>query len=489
LLTKTIQGIDIDGDAWTLKLFGPGDFAVINQNGADGQPVPIGQPGLIKSITIGGANPGATRLVGAVTPGATGDGRVYFRNLSETASEPPSLGVGVGTLAVDLPGFWLGKTDPADTSTTAGTIEFEDGIATLRFGGVDTTAFGVNTNGRADKFTIDLGLPTRTGTSIIIDSAVSSFQAGTGTNAAGFQDTIDFTVEGRINLFQANSIEGDPTLNLGTTGRFEGNTFNSVGTTVTSTTGGATTLGGLTGFIGRVRVGGNATNFNVRVISAAGDDGAITNLSIGGETNKVTIDAATGLRNAQFGVGMDTVAINAERIQNLAANRGAVGSTIVTRRDAGLLTFGGDVQNTQVLAGYTEDASGNRVAQELGRMTVLIAGDVTDSLFAASVDPNEDGVFGSADDLNAISGGIDAKVEGFIDNSLNPDVDLDSADQAFFARKLHVAQGPIVPPASSAAPYTRTPNLPRTVVPGIGGGPKGPAYRFVRALNRRGANG
>lgn len=472
LLASVVQGVDTDGDTYTLKLFGPGDLAVVNQN-----QVPLGQAALIKSITIGGANPGATKLVGVVNKSATGDGKVFFQSLSETPSESNTLGVGVGTYSVDMPNFWLGATNPA--ATTPGSIEFADGIVSLRFGGVDTTAFGINTNGKSDAFNINLGLPTRIGTSVIIDKSISSSETGA---TSTFQNTVNFNVEGRINLFQANSIEGNETLDLGTTGRFTGDTVAAEGTTVRSLTGTTTRLGQITGFIGRVRVGGNATHLIVSVTPATATDGGITDLFIGGETNQVTIDGGSGLRNAQFGLGMDTVAINSEHIQSLSANRGAVSSTITTRRDAGLLTFGGDVQNTQVLAGYTTDSDGNDVAQELGRMTVLIAGDVTDSLFAASVNPNEDQVFGSADDLMGILGRIDAKVEGTIDNSLNPDVDFNSADQAFFARRVELAKGPITPPAAPQGPYHVTKALPRTPVAGLGGGPKGPAYKFVQTL-------
>ena len=49
-------------------------------------------------------------------------------------------------------------------------------------------------------------------------------------------------------------------------------------------------------------------------------------------------------------------------------------------------------------------------------MNVLVAGDVTDSIFAASVQPF-DGEFGTADDLLLPQGQITAKVEGMIDNT------------------------------------------------------------------------
>src|SRR5690606_13495531 len=65
LLSTVIRGMDADGDIWTLRLVGPGAFQVQNQPGADGMtPVPIGQPGLIDTITVQGTNPSASRLIG-----------------------------------------------------------------------------------------------------------------------------------------------------------------------------------------------------------------------------------------------------------------------------------------------------------------------------------------------------------------------------------------------------------------------------------------
>lgn len=487
LLAKTIRGLDPDGDRWVLRLLGPGSVAVVNVNGSDGQPIPIGQPALIRSISIAGASPGSTRLIGAVRQGEAGDGRVFFSSLTESASTAPAANVGVGVLAIDIPDFWLGATAPITTGTSAvqGTIDIPDGVVTLRFGGIDTTFNGLQTNTINDSFNVNLGLPYRIGTSIVVDRIITANRPMSGSQAATM-DTANINVEGRINLFQANRIDGDETLNLGENGFFDGN--NTGGTTITSGPAGTTFLGTVLGFIGRFRVGGNATNLSVNVTPTTGDESAITNLSIGGETNKVSINADSALRTAQFGLGLDTVFIQADNLQYLGANRGAVGSQIVAARGAGLLNFGGDVSDTQVLAGFVtnQSNSGNPfIAQELGDMTVLVAGDVTNSVFAASYEPNEDGVFGSPDDLRLV-GMIDAKVEGFIDNSANIDVDPEAADQAFFARNLQFARGPIVPPAAPAAPYNRTETPPRTVgVKGVGGGPKGPFFRFVPGNNRR----
>ena len=130
------------GRGCLVKLFGPGSLSVVNVNGANGEPIPIGQPAFIRSITVGGASPASTRLVGSVRPSGQGDGRVYFSSLSETASTIPASNIGIGMLAVDIPNFWLGATAPITTGTTAvqGSIDIPDGIVTLRFGGIDTSA-------------------------------------------------------------------------------------------------------------------------------------------------------------------------------------------------------------------------------------------------------------------------------------------------------------------------------------------------------------
>ncbi len=476
LLSKTIRGTDPDGDTWVLRLFGPGDVSVVNQG-----EVPLGQPALIRSISLAGASPATTRLVGTVRRGPSGDGRVFFSSLSESASTPPASNVGVGMLAIDIPGFWLGSTDPTSTAAVQGSIDIPDGVVTLRFGGIDTTFGGRNTNGRSDAYNVNLGLPFRIGTSVIVDRIITSNQRpATG---APFLDTATINVEGRINLFQANAIEGDETLDLGETGIYDGN--NDGGTTITSGPAGQTFLGGVLGFIGRFRVGGKATNLTVNVTPTPGDESSITNFSIGGETNKVSVNGDSAIRTAQFGLGLDTVFLAAERMQYLGANRGAVGSQIITQRDAGLMNFGGDVTDTLVLAGYSGGAA-DFEAQELGRLTVLVAGDVTNSVFASSYEPDEFGVFGTPNDLR-LTGSLDAKIEGIIDNTANLMVDPEASDQAFFARNLKVARGPITPPAADGPPYRPTLGPGRTPgVQGVSGGPRGPIFRFVRRSANRG---
>ena len=71
----------------------------------------------------------------------------------------------------------------------------------------------------------------------------------------------------------------------------------------------------------------------------------MSNFFIGGETNNVILVAPSGSRNVFFGQGMDNVFINTEFIQNLQANRGAVGSAVTVKRNIGNMVIGGDVIN------------------------------------------------------------------------------------------------------------------------------------------------
>jgi hypothetical protein len=92
---------------------------------------------------------------------------------------------------------------------------------------------------------------------------------------------------------------------------------------------------------------------------------------------------------------------------------------------------------------------------------VLIAGDVTDSVFAASVDPGPDGVFGTlselarsrglivSDDLVLPHSVISAKVEGTINNA---NVSIDPSE-AFFAHEVHLTGGVVIPPNVPEAPF------------------------------------
>ena len=66
----------------------------------------------------------------------------------------------------------------------------------------------------------------------------------------------------------------------------------------------------------------------------------MSNFFIGGETNNVILVAPAGSRNVFFGQGMDNIFINTEFIQNLQANRGAVGSAVTVKRNIGNMVDG-----------------------------------------------------------------------------------------------------------------------------------------------------
>jgi hypothetical protein len=478
-MTRFARGRDIDGDLWTLRMIGPGEFKVINQpNAASGtDPAPLGQLASIDQIILGGAAPGDTRLIGKVRKAPTGDGRVFFASLKElggtvtTSQSPFSFGgysaqdpTFLGPLAIDMPDFWLGQTSTSATAADP-SIQIPDGLVTLRFGGADVTytppgGTPLANNNKADTFTINLGIPKTRGTSIIARHFVSNAHRGT-TGTQVFQDSITISVAGRINLFQADSIQGNG--NFPTTG-FVGDG----GTIVISRQDAATTV---TGQIGNVRIGNDATNFGVQT------NDKISNFYIGGETSNVLVLAPEIIRNSFFGRGMDTVTMYTGHIETLQANRGALSSEVTTKRGIRRTTFGGDVVDTTIGSGYrmdlqqafqTQSAPDPIQAQEGGRMDyVLVAGDVKDSVFAVGVEPFE-GDYASPYALTIRGGYIHAKVEGTIDNAM---IQPDAPGVAFFAATTNVISGPVNPPSVVEPPF-----------PYPGASPRGP--RVVKHLQR-----
>jgi hypothetical protein len=466
LLSAVVSGTDIDGDVWTLTLSGPGDLRVLTQPDAAGDPVPAGQPASIATIETAGTTPLVSRLTGTVQKAAGGDGKVFFENMNLIGSRGAGASEIYGIHVVDLPDFWLGHTAlTAPVGGQAGSISIPQGTNTLRFGGVDATytppgGRPLNQNGQNDVFSIALGLPKTIGTSVVVDRLISSAQAATTTGGQPTQNSIVFDVAGRINLFQANAIEGDP--NFPSTG-FQG----GGGTVVRSLQDADITVpfgGGTVGQIGFFKVLNNATNLGVESYTL------ISNLTIGGETSNVTVLAPEGIRNANFGRGFDTTTIFARELHTLFANRGAIGSSITVNEKIGQMRFGGDVVDTTVQAGYrqnllrsiqTQQPPTNEGAEALGAIqSVLIGGNVINSVFAAAVVPL-DGVFGTSQDLKLPHGVINAKVEGFISNDL---ATPDSPQTAFYARTVKLANAPVIPPSVAEAPYPnadRKPTWPR----------------------------
>ena len=521
--TAVVRGMDPDGAQWTLRLYGPGALNVV---GVDGDVFTRGTGTLqesIETITVAGAITTSTRLVGTVFPDPTSrNAKVFFQNLIVTPTgELGKIDVGQvdnfrtvsnGILGVDIPDFYMANTlgtKPAIPSLihtgamSAGQIQIPQGVVTLRFGGVDVdyTPVGgtpLNQTGQSNEFQINLGLPVIQGTSIIVNTVNSDGQANPSAGSPAFQDYATFLVTGRLNLFQANEIDGNTTSGLvptqlvnspSSTGASPGGTF------VISQGGPAT------GQIGNVRVGGSATNFTtfvtedpLNVAAAEGQlDAKISNFYIGGQTQNVLLLAPSGARNISFGLGMDNVTINANGIDSLRANRDALNSTVTVSRSIQNLLIGGDVENTLVNVGESQSLftfanspasngftgfgvffgdppptignpqenifTGNLepFAQNGGTTQVRIAGSVINSIFSASVQPDPTlttGLgFGTKQDLILPRGVINAKVEGNISNANNSLVQPGSTGRAFFAKKVALTHGPVIPPTVPYQPY------------------------------------
>jgi hypothetical protein len=472
LLSETITGMDSKGDAWTLQLVGPGALRVIKQNGPNGQPAPLNSLTDINMIEVAGADPFKTKLIGTVRPSPGSDGRVFFQQLIEIGGRATDFAADNGLLAIDMPNFWLGNTSGSAPSSTSPSpsISIPDGVVDLRFGGADTT-FGPQstststTTATPNNINITLGVPRFGGTSVIVNQMISSTTPGmtssSGTPSTPVQNQITLTVDGRLNLFQANQIVGDP--NNPSSG-----TVNGGGTVVVAQT---DLLSGVTGPIGTVRVGGDATDFTVQTVDR------IANFYVGGNTNNVFLIAPNGAREILFGHGMNNVSVYTHVVQELKADAGALNSNVNVDRALGRAWFGGDVVNTHVASGYQQllsqsffSASGqpisptnpgiggttsqtlptNPPAQDGGGMTVLVAGNITNSTFAASVQPFNNTL--GDNDLKLPSGMIRAKVEGTIDNSTaTPNQPM----TAFYANSVQLKQGPVVPPAVPQAPFPR----------------------------------
>ena len=495
LLSGTVSGVDTAGDRWTLTLSGRGSIQVIKQPDATGTASALTAATEIRSIVISGSDPGSTVLSDKVIKAPGSDGRIFFQNLVETPNRSERLGTGLGIQAVNIPDFWLGLTDPTTTANATqprAAISIPDGVNSLRFGGADTTRFfgtdptqSLAQDGQNDQFLIRLGIPTAIGTSIVVNQVISSAQAAPSgtTTGAPTQKTVVFDVSGRINLFQANQIIGNTSIQ-GTP-----ESFNS-GTIVSSLTDPAQ---GITGEIGFVRVGGNATNLSVITNST------LANFYAGGETNNVSILAPNGARNFYFGKGADSTTILAHSIENVFANRGMINSRIVSDRQIGDLMIGGDVVNSTVLSGYVQNLTGvvlgiessqsqlgqffqsavtipTPTAEAAGKITTYIAGNVTNSVFAASdqsITQASGGsmTFGNPQDVFLPLGVVTARVEGTINNAT---VTPMMPTRAFYGQTVTLTKGVVVPPAVVEQPLSlpakpiTLPGIPR-VFPAVNG--------------------
>jgi hypothetical protein len=399
-VSATVSGTDPKGDAWTLTLYGPGTLNVVDDTGTAFTTANQNTPREINTITVSGTFTSKSRLVGKVTPGANSDGRVFFQTLNiEPTGAYPHLDPNLvlpristpqnGIAAVDMPSFWLGHTStskPAFASQIhpgfqiAGAINAPEGINVLRFGGVDTTftptgGTPLNQSGQKNEFLVNLGPPIYIGTSIIVNKVITDAQliAATGTSTTGTvnQQIATFLVSGRLNLFQANEIDGNTTPANTTTKTPTAvpTQFLPGGPTAPTPAGdqpGGTYVvsmgGAVTGQVGDIRIGGNVTNFTAfalatDVFTIPNDlvvDPKVSNFFIGGETNNVILIAPGGSRNVYFGLGMDNTQINTQFIQNLQANRGALNSSVTVDRTIGNMGIGGDVVDTNIQVGYAQ---------------------------------------------------------------------------------------------------------------------------------------
>jgi hypothetical protein len=539
-----VSGTEPNGVHWTLKLYGPGTLNVVDSAGNAFTKANKDTPDYINTITVGGANTTQTRLVGTTVPAPNGDATVHFQNLVvPTTGELNNVFQGVidfkqqqvGIAAIDMPNFYLAHTDTAKPSGAsplhtgaqlAGGMNIPGGVINLRFGGVDTnfTPTGgtpLNQTGQSNEFAINLGLPIIIGTSVIVNSITTNAEANSSTTAgaAPFQDMVTFLVNGRLNLFQANSINGNTTQGLVPT-QFLGN---NVSSSTTLSPGGTYVISGGgsfgTGQIGNIRIGGNATNFTAIAeeyqITTTPVEGAldakVSNFFIGGETNNVILMAPSGSRNVSFGLGMDNTTINSLAIQSLKVNRDATNSEVTVSRSIQNLNIGGNVENTNIQAGYQQSlfaqtafpsanpfSSGQGVffgsppatisnhrispstdmlepiAQNGGQINGRIAGNIVNSVISASVDPNPSGLspsvvdisgqfepvtkvnfpFGAPDNLVLPRGIINMKFEGTVDNSTNPLIATTAPiNAAFFAKVVNIKKGPVTPPSVPYQPY------------------------------------
>jgi hypothetical protein len=498
LLSALVTGNDSKGDSWTLRLIGPGTIDVEKQPDSSGKPAPLLSNTDINTITIAGTDPTKSRLIGYDVKGPNSDGRVFFQTMTALPARSDKFtGVGLGLVAINMPNFWLANTTKggAVNGGTIASIALPDGVDTLRFGGVDTMQNQPATlpnTASDDKATVILGLPMFGGTRIIIDKSISSTQqsqASGSTPGKTVNHAVDWSVSGRLDLFQANEIVGDAKNPPGQFTHENSAAAGAGGTFVDSAVAGTANLfegivvkGSVTGQIGDIRIGGDATNFTTLVNDATGSgNDRISNFSVGGETTNVMVIAPNGTRNLVFGKGMDTVEVLTHVVNTIKANRGAINSRVTVDRSISRIDIGGDVVDTTIQSGVSQNYTTifNNVtgtstsifasstpsappepigAQVGGGMEVHVAGDVNNSVFAASVQPFNDTsvtpsklVFGGPNQLVLPNGHITAKVEGKINNATATPA---TPTQAFFAQHVDLLAGPVIPPAVPEPPYT-----------------------------------
>lgn len=465
LLSAVVTGLDQQGNLWALRVIGPGNLRVTKQPGSNGAPAPLDSLTPINQILVSGADSLTTKLVGKILKyGPNSTGQVFFQDLEEIGGKAQSQTGDQGIHVIDIPQFWLTNTsaNPAATSGNKATINIPDGVNSLRFGGADTSVFlGTNpanaltAQSTGSQFLVSLGIPQYHGTSIIVNKIVTTAQPASTSGGTPVQQGVAIVVTGRLNLFQANEIDGNSSI---ASSPFLTGTGGGVVVQATALTAGGVALinGGTVevgGEFGAARIGGNATNLSLQSFDK------MNQVYVGGETNNLSVLAVGGTHNLYFGRGLDNSTISTHVISNLQANRGAIGSRVVSDRQIGRALFGGDVLNTQVLSGYSQNLSAifdsqqtgtTPVAQLGGGQTDLVAGNVINSFFTASVTQASDGTFGGNNILKMPTGTIQAKVEGTIDNS---SASTTAPTTAFLAQHVQLKHGPVIPPNVPEPPF------------------------------------
>ncbi len=299
--------------------------------------------------------------------------KVFFQDLTELTSRSEILGAGNGLLAINMPNFWLGNTTPATSSTTPTTpVDLHPRRrrhVPFRRRGHDAQPDQPARQHRDERQL--RGHPRPAAARRDADHRRQVDQQHPVGPASG--STTPTTIQHGVDLQRlgpARPVPGqrDPRRRRATPPASSRRTIparpgsagrrSSPGPTgrPRSSTRLQNLQGAVTGAIGNVRIGGNATNFSTIVNDATGSGNArITNFSIGGETDNVLLLAPNGSRNISFGLGMDKVDILTNVINNLQANRGALNSRVHVDRTISKVTIGGDVVNTDVETGLQQD--------------------------------------------------------------------------------------------------------------------------------------
>src|SRR5690606_17237257 len=124
------------------------------------------------------------------------------------------------------------------------------------------------------------------------------------------------------------------------------------------------------------------------------------------------------------------------------------------------VTLGGDVVGTQILSGYDLGLARVFATQQVPAIPppvisggainqLLVAGDVVDTIFAASVDPVDD-IWGNDNDLVLPLGKSLGTSGGSVNTGNAP---TESPEEAVFARSVKLQQGPVIPPIVPEAPF------------------------------------